>query len=78
MVPTTTAEERRQNQFLFETISLPIGSVHEKVNLKNGRKEIVFDRLCSPALSILLLADIGAKLIVPHGSLQVDKEKFVM
>ena len=48
------------------------GSVHGKVNLKNSRNEIVFDRLWYP-LSILLLAAIGAKLIGPHGGLQVDK-----
>ena len=42
--------------------------------LKNGQNEIVFDRLWCP-LSILLLAAIGAKLIGPHGDLQVDKQK---
>ena len=40
------------------------------VNQKNSRN--VFDRLWYP-LSILLLAAIGAKLIGPHGGLQVDK-----
>ena len=54
-----------------------VGSFHEIVTLKNGRNEIVFDRLWYP-LSILLLAAIGAKLIGPHGGLQVDKKKFVM
>ena len=44
------------------------------VNLKNGQNEIVFDRLWHN-LSILLLAAIEAKLIGPHGGLQVDKEK---
>ena len=48
-----------------------LGSVHRKVNLKNVRIEIVFDRLWYP-LSILLLAAIGAKPIGPHGGLQVD------
>ena len=52
----------------------PTGSVHRKVNLKNGRNEIVFDRVWYP-LSILLLAAIGAKLIGPHGGLQVDKKR---
>ena len=47
-----------------------IGSFHGKVNLKNGQNEI--DRLWYP-LSILLLAAIGAKLIGPHGGLQVGK-----
>ena len=47
--------------------------VHGKVNPKNGRNEIVFDRLWYP-LSILLLAAIGAKLIGPCGLLQVDKK----
>ena len=50
------------------------GSVHWKVNLKNSRNEIIFDRLWYP-LSILLLAAIGPKLIGPHGGLQVDKQK---
>ena len=36
----------------------------------------VFDRLWYP-LSILLLAAIAAKLIGPHGGLQVDKKKVV-
>ena len=40
--------------------------------MKNDQNEIVFDRLWYP-LSILLLAAIGAKLIGPHGGLQVDK-----
>ena len=31
-----------------------------------------------PTLSILLLAAIEAKIIGPHGGLQVDKNKFVM
>ena len=35
---------------------------------------MVFDRLWYP-LSILLLAVIGAKLIGPHGGLQVDKKE---
>ena len=48
-------------------------SLHGNVNLKNGQNEIVFDR-CTCPLSILLLAAIGAKLIGPHGGLQVDKE----
>ena len=51
-----------------------LGSFHEIVTLKNGQNEIVFDRLWYP-LSILLLAAIGAKLIGPHGGLQVDKQK---
>ena len=52
-----------------------IGSFHEIVNLKNSRNEIVFDRLWYP-LSILLLAAIGAKLILigPRGGLQVGKK----
>ena len=54
-----------------------VGSVHGKVNLKNSRNEIVFDRYWYP-LSILLFAAIGAKLIGPHAGLQVDKKKFVM
>ena len=41
---------------------------------EKGQNKIVFDRLWYP-LSILLLAAIGAKLIGPHGSLQVDKQK---
>ena len=49
------------------------GSFHEIVNLKNSRNEIVFDRLWYP-LSILLLTAIGAKLIGPHGGLQVGKK----
>ena len=44
------------------------------VNQKNSQNEIVFDR-CTYPLSILLLAAIGAKLIGPHGGLQVDKPK---
>ena len=48
------------------------GSFHENVTLKNGQNKMVFDRLWYP-LSILLLAAIGAKLIGPHGDLQVDK-----
>ena len=59
------------------TVSSSVGSVQGKVNLKNGRNEIVFDRLWY-SLSILLLAAIEAKLIGPHGGLQVDKNKFVM
>ena len=51
---------------------MAIGSFRAIVNLKNSRNEIVFDRLWYP-LSILLLAAIGAKLIGPHGGLQVDK-----
>ena len=51
-----------------------VGYVHLNVNQKNGQNEIVFDRLWYP-LSILLLAAIGAKLIGPHGGLQVDKQK---
>ena len=45
------------------------------VNLKNGKNEIVFDRLWYP-LSHLLLAAIGAKLILigPRGGLQVGKK----
>ena len=54
-----------------------IGPFHANVNQKICRLEIVFDRLWYP-LSILLLAAIGAKLIGPHGGLQVDKKKFVM
>ena len=50
-----------------------VGAVHRKVNLRNDRNEIVFDSLWYP-LSILLLAAIGAKLIGPHGGLQVDKQ----
>ena len=41
------------------------------INLKNSENEIVFDRLGSS--SILLLAAKGAKLIDPHGGLQVGK-----
>ena len=48
------------------------GSFHENVNLENSRNEIVFDILWYP-LSILLLAAIGAKLIGPHGGIQVNK-----
>ena len=44
------------------------------VNQENGQNEIVFDR-CTCPLSILLLAAIGAKLIGPHGGLQVDEPK---
>ena len=40
---------------------------------ENGQNEIVFDRLGS-ALSILLVAAIRAKLIGPHGCLQVGKK----
>ena len=40
---------------------------------KRNQNEIVFDRLWCP-LSILLLAAIGAKLIGPHGGLQVGKK----
>ena len=50
------------------------GSFHENVTLKNGKNEMVSDGLWYP-LSILLLAAIGAKLIGPHGGLQVDKQK---
>ena len=50
-----------------------MGPVHEKVNLKNGRNDIVFDRLWYP-LSTILFAAIGAKLIGPHGGLQVGKK----
>ena len=50
-----------------------VGSLHGNVNLKNSRNEIVFDRSWYP-LSILLLAAIGAKLIGPHGGLQVGKK----
>ena len=49
-----------------------IGCVNLNGNLKNGQNEIVFDRLWYP-LTILLLDVIGAKLIGPHGGLQVDK-----
>ena len=49
------------------------GSFHENVTLKNGQNEIVFDRLWYP-MSILMLAAIGAMLIVPHDDLQDDKE----
>jgi len=42
------------------------------INLKNSENEIVFDRLGS-SFSILLLAAKGAKLIDPHGGLQVGK-----
>ena len=51
--------------------------IHLNVILKNVQYEISFDRLWYP-LSILLLAAIEAKLIGPHGGLQVDKNKFVM
>ena len=47
--------------------------IHVNVNQKICRLEIVFDKLWCP-LSILLLAAIGAKLIGPHGGLQVDKK----
>ena len=50
-----------------------IGPFHANVNQKICRLEIVFDRLWYP-LSILLLAAIGAKLIGPHGGLQVGKK----
>ena len=46
---------------------------HGNVTHKNCRLEIVFDSLLR-SLSILLLAAIGAKLIGPHGGLQVDKQ----
>ena len=49
-----------------------LGSFHENVTLRNGRNEIVYERLWYP-LSVLLLAAIGAKLIGPHGGLQVDR-----
>jgi len=42
------------------------------INLKNSENEIVFDRLGS-SFSILLLTAKGAKLIDPHGGLQVGK-----
>ena len=53
------------------------GPFHENVNKKNSRNEIVFDRLWYP-LAILLLAAIGAKLIGPHGGLQVDKNDMTL
>ena len=59
---------------LYYTMQSTTGSVHRKVNLKNGRNGVVFDRLWYP-LSILLLVAIGAKLIGPHRGLQVDKQK---
>ena len=62
---------------IFKVVILINGSFIKIVTLKNGRNEIVFDRLGYP-LSILLLAAIGAKLIGPHDGLQVDKKQFVM
>ena len=47
---------------------IPRECYHEK-----RTNEIVFDRLWYP-LSILLHAAIGAKLIGPHGGLQVGKK----
>ena len=51
---------------------IAIGLFHENVTLKNDQNEIVFDRY---HLSILLLVAIRAKLIGPHGGIQVDKQK---
>ena len=51
---------------------LTIGCVHLNVNQKTCQN--VFDMLWYP-LSILLLDAIGAKLIGPHGGLQVGKPK---
>ena len=51
------------------------GSFHANITLKNAQNEIVFGTLGTP-LSILLFAAIRAKLIGPHGDLQVDKQKF--
>ena len=48
------------------------GSFHENIHQKNSQNEMIFDRLWYP-LSILLLAAIGAKLIGPHGGIQVNK-----
>ena len=48
-------------------------SLHGIVNLENGQNHIVFDR-CTSSPSILLLAGIGAKLIGPHGDIQVDTQ----
>ena len=57
---------------LNKNYRFPVGPFHANVNQKICRLEIVFDRLWYP-LSILLLAAIGAKLIGPHGGLQVGK-----
>ena len=54
-------------------VSYLAGPFHANVNQKICRLETVFDRLWYP-LSILLLAAIGAKLIGPHGGLQVGKK----
>ena len=62
------------NELLIGQLKSIYGGVHLNVNQKNGQNEIVFDRWTCP-LSILLLAAIGAKLIGPHGGLQVDKPK---
>ena len=43
------------------------------VNQKNAQNELVFTGVHVPCLSYM--AAIGAKLIGPHGGLQVDKPK---
>ena len=53
----------------FDIIPESIRCVHLNVNSKLG----LFDMLWYP-LCILLLAAIAAKLIVPHGDPQVDKQ----
>jgi len=64
-------------KFAKSFFNITYGSFHEIVNLKNSWNEIVFDRLWYP-LSILLLTVIGAKLIGPHGGLQVDEKTLLM
>ena len=51
-----------------------LGLFHANVNLKNGEFKSFLTVCYVPELS-LLLAAIGAKLIGPHGDLQVDKQK---
>ena len=53
---------------------MAIGPFHENINLRNISKWNSFYRLSSPCCLILLLVPIGAKLIGPHGGLQVYKQ----
>ena len=57
--------------------ALVMGHSTEMSTHKNSQLGIVFESLLR-SLSILLLATVGAKLIGPHGGLQVDEKKFVM
>ena len=61
------------NYYRVQSNITTVGPFHANVNPKICRLEIVFDRLWYP-LSILLLAAIGAKLIGPHGGLQVGEK----